>query len=88
MEVHQSETATAMASTGIDGLDDVLVLTAEVGGHEVRDVEEAVASEAEVYEGGLDGGLDVGDASLVDVSDVRGGAGALHVEFFEAGVFD
>ena len=32
-------------------------------------------------------GLDVGDAALVDVPDVGGGAGSLHVKFFELSVF-
>jgi len=50
---------------------------------EVGDVEESIFADAEVDEGGLDGGLHVGHAAFVDVADVRFGAGTLHVEFFE-----
>ncbi len=62
--------------------------SAEISRHQVGDVEEPVAAQAEIDERGLDGGFDVGDAALVDVADVAGGAGALHVEFFKASVFD
>ncbi|MCG8615781.1 MAG: hypothetical protein MI802_06150 [Desulfobacterales bacterium] len=64
------------------------LVVAEVSGVEVGDVEEAVSFEPEVDEGGLDGGLDVGDASAVDVSDVYVGAGAFGVELFELSVLD
>src|SRR5205085_12627716 len=70
-----------------DGLDDVFALTPEVAGHQVADVQEPVAPEPEVHERGLDAGLDVGDLSLVDIADVAGGAGALHVKLFELPVF-
>src|SRR5581483_6057862 len=65
---------------------DVFALAPEVGGHQVGDMKEAVAAQAEINEGGLDARLDVGDAPLVDVADVRGGAGSLHVQFFESSV--
>jgi len=45
------------------------------------------AAEAEIHEGGLNGRLDVGDAALVDVTDVGGGTGPLHVEFLEPPIF-
>src|SRR6202000_744289 len=44
------------------------------------DVEEAVALEADVDEGGLHAGKDVVDLSLVDVADDRTAAATLHVE--------
>jgi hypothetical protein len=43
-------------------------------------VEEAVALEADVDEGGLHSGQDVVDLALVDVADDRSPAAALHVE--------
>jgi len=48
-------------------------------------VEEAVAAEAEVDKGGLDGRFNVSDFAFVDITDVGGGAGALHIELFRAG---
>ncbi len=69
---------------------DVLGLAAagEVLGLEVADVEEAVLALAEVDEGGLDGGLDVGDDALVDVADVAEGGGAFDVEFLKLGFLE
>ena len=61
---------------------------AEIGRHQIGDVQKAVAAQAEIDERGLDGRLDVGDAALVDVADVAGGAGSLHVKLFELAVFD
>ncbi len=78
--------AIAAGHLAADGFVDVFTAPTEVGGHQVGDVEEAVAAEAEIDERGLDGRLDVGDAALVDVSNVGSGAGALHVQFVETAV--
>ena len=59
-----------------------------IGRIDVRDVQEAVAADAEIDERRLDARLDVDDAALVDVADVALVAGALDVEFFEHAVFD
>ena len=56
----------------------------EVLGVEVGDVEESVRALAEVDEGGLDRGLDIHDAGLVDRADVRRSRGALGVELAKA----
>ena len=50
------------------------------------DVEEAVALEADVDEGGLHAGQDVVDLALVDVADDRAPAAALHVELGDVGL--
>ncbi len=55
---------------------------------QVRDVEEAVLFGAEVDEGGLDGGLDVGDASDIDVADAADLVGGFDHELFELAVLD
>jgi hypothetical protein len=55
----------------------------EVLGVKVGDVEESVFADAEVDEGGLDGGLHVRHAAFVDVADVRFRARTLHIEFFK-----
>jgi hypothetical protein len=62
---------------------DVFALAPEVRGHQVRDVQEAVAAETEIDERRLDARLDVGDPAFVNVPDVGSGAGPLHVKFFE-----
>jgi hypothetical protein len=54
----------------------------------IADVEEAIASDAEVDERGLDAGFDIDDAAFVDVTDVVFGAAAFDVKFFEDTVFD
>src|SRR5205085_361920 len=54
----------------------------------VRDVQEAVAADAEVHERRLDARLDVDDAALVDVAHVALVAGPLHVQLFQDAVFD
>ncbi len=61
---------------------------AEVLRLDVADVQEAVAADAEIDEGGLDAGLQVDDAALVDVADVVVLAGALDVELFQHAVLD
>src|SRR5436190_11195985 len=50
-------------------------------------MQEAVPPETEVHKRRLNARLDVGDAALVDISDVRSGAGALHVKFFKLSIF-
>ena len=64
----------------------VLALFAKVRRHQVGDVQKAVAPQAKVNERGLNARLDVGDPALVDVADVRCGAGSLHVQLFEPSV--
>ena len=71
-----------------DGLVDVFALAPEIGRHQVGDVQEPVAAEAEVDERRLDARFDVGDAALVDVADVRRRARPLHVKFFELAVVE
>jgi len=56
--------------------------------HGFRDVEEGVLLEADVDERGLEAGVDVLDAALVDVADQRLVAGALDVEILEAAAAD
>ena len=51
-----------------------------VGQDDLVDVQEAVALEADVDEGGLHAGQDVVDLALVDVADDRAPAAALDVE--------
>ena len=65
----------------------VLALAAEIGRQQVGDVQEAVAAQAKVDERRLNRRLDVHHLALVDVIDVGGGAGSLHVKFFEHSVF-
>src|SRR5581483_3414800 len=50
---------------------------------DVRDVQEAVAAHAEIHERGLDAGLDIDNAALVDVPDVALVTGPLDVQLFE-----
>src|SRR5690606_14718514 len=60
----------SLAARGLlaDALGGLVVLTGEVAGVDVGDVEEPVLFDAEVDEGGLDGGLDVGDGADVNVA--------------------
>ena len=76
----------AVRRFGADFFELLAVLAGEVAGVDVGEVEEAAAFEAEVDEGGLDGGFDVGDLAGVDVADVGLVAGALLVELFELAV--
>src|SRR5205085_729751 len=78
--------AVAAGHLAADRLSDVLAGAAEIAGHQVADVQEPVAPEPEVDERRLDARLDVDDAALVDVADVGGGAGPLHVQLFELAV--
>jgi hypothetical protein len=55
---------------------------------DVADVEEAISTNAEIDEGGLDTGFDVYDFAFVDVTDVVFCAAAFYVEFFEDAIFD
>ena len=57
----------------------IAAVSAEITGHQIGDMQKSVAAEPEVDERRLDGGFDVGDAAFVDVADVAGRAGALHV---------
>src|SRR6185503_3873061 len=57
-----------------------------VGKDDLVDVEEAVALEADVDEGGLHTGQDVVDLALVDVADDRATAAALDVELGDVGL--
>jgi hypothetical protein len=53
----------------------------------IRDVQEAVATDPEVDERGLNARFDVDDSAFVDVVDVAFLAGPLEVKFFEHAVF-
>src|SRR4029079_10916084 len=75
--------AVAAGHLAADRFLDVLALAAEVGRHQVADVQEPVAPQAEIDERRLDRRLDARDTTLVNVPDVRRGAGALHVKLFE-----
>ncbi len=55
---------------------------------QIGDVQKAIFADAKVDECRLDGGLDVGDAALVNIADVGFRAGTLHVEFFEQATAD
>ena len=57
-----------------------------VGQDDLVDVQEAVALEADVDEGGLHAGKDVVDLPLVDVADDRAPAAALYVELRHVGL--
>ena len=57
-----------------------------VGRLHIGNVQETIAADAEIDEGGLDAGLDVDDAALVDVADVAFVTGALDVQLFEDAV--
>ncbi len=59
------------------------LLAGEVFRVKIGDVQEATGAFAVVDERGLDRGLDVRDASLIDIADVRHGAFALHEERLE-----
>ena len=61
---------------------------APVGRLDIGDVEESVAADAEIDEGGLDARLDVDDLALVDVADVALVAGALDVQLFEDAILE
>ncbi|MFO0964996.1 MAG: hypothetical protein U0793_05315 [Gemmataceae bacterium] len=63
-----------------------LLQVAVIGRLDVGDVQETVAADAEIDEGGLNAGLDVDDAALVDVPDIAFVAGALDVKLFEDAV--
>ena len=83
------EVAAGVAAAVAGAEDGVLVdLVAVVAGLDVGDVEEAVAADGEVDEGGLDGRLDVDDPALVDVAGVALQAGPLDVELLEDAVLD
>ncbi len=75
----------AVVARGLVGIEPAL---AEVLRLDVADVQEAVAADAEIDEGGLDAGLEVDDAALVDVADVVVLAGAFDVQLFQHSVFD
>ena len=55
---------------------------------DVGDVEEAVELGAEVDEGGLDGGFDIGDASDIDIVDAGDFVGVFGEDIFELTVFE
>src|SRR5262245_49878286 len=61
---------------------------AEVLRLDVADVQEPVAADAEIDEGGLDAGLQVDDASFVDVADVRFLTSTFDVQLFEESIFN
>jgi len=61
---------------------------AEVLRLDIADMEEAVAADAEIDEGGLDARLQIDDASFIDVADVRFLAGAFDIELFEESIFN
>ena len=46
-------------------------------------MQKPVAPQAKIDERRLDRRLDVGDSALVDIADVRSGAGPLHVKLLE-----
>src|SRR5205085_839576 len=54
----------------------------------VRDVQEAIAANAEVHKCGLDRRLDVDDSALIDVTDIAFLTGPLDIEFFKHAVLD
>src|SRR5207253_1385952 len=58
-----------------------------IGGLDIRDVQEAVAADAEIHERCLNARLDINDAALVNVADVAFLTGALDVQLFEDAVF-
>src|SRR5439155_20696825 len=59
-----------------------------IGRLDIRNVQEAVATDAEVDKGSLNTRLDVNDPSFVDVTDVAFLAGALHIQLLENAVLD
>ena len=77
----------AVALLAPHGFCDALAL-GKVLGVQVRNMQEAVLSLAEVHERRLDGGFHVGHAGLVDVAHARGAAGALDVQLFQHAVVD
>ena len=77
---HRTRTARDLAADLLGARGRVALAAREVLRVEVGDVEEAVRAFAEVDERGLDRGLDIDDARLVDRADIRGGRGALAVE--------
>ena len=64
----------------------IVASLAEVLRFDVADVEEPVAADAEVDEGGLDARFQVDDAALVDIARVVVLAGSFNVQFFEQAV--
>ena len=75
-------------AAGLDRLGRIVAALAEVLRLDVADVQEAVASDAEVDERGLDAGLEIDDPAFVDVPYVIVLAGAFDVELFENAVLD
>ncbi len=63
-------------------------MAVEILGLDVGDVEEAVAADREVNEGGLDGRLEVDDLPLIDVAGIALVTGPLDVQLLQNAVFD
>ncbi len=59
----------------------------KVLGFDVADVEESVASDSEIDEGGLDARFDIDDFAFIDVPNPVVLAGSFGVEFFKYPVF-
>ena len=85
---HRTRTARDLAADLLGALGRVALAAREVLRVEVGDVEEAVRAFAEVDERGLDRGLHVDDARLVDRADIRRGRGALAVELRELALLE
>ena len=75
--------AVARAEFGVVGQ-----VAAVIPRFDVGDVQEAVAADREVDEGGLNGRFEIDDAAFVDVAGIAFVAVAFHVQFFQDAVLD
>ena len=75
-------------AAGLDGLLRIVAALAKVLRLDVADMEEAVATDAEIDEGRLDAGLQVDHHSLVDIAHVTVLAGPFYVQLFQDAVFN
>ncbi len=78
----------AVRSDGLDWLGRVVTALAEILRFDVTDVQETVASYAEIDEGSLNAGFEIDDPAFVDIPYVIILAGAFNVELFENSVLD
>jgi hypothetical protein len=70
--------AAALAASGT-----VLLEVPIIGWFDIRDMEEAVAADAEIDKGSLDARFDIHDSAFVDIADVTFVTGAFNIQFLE-----